>query len=91
MTKKGDVVTVEAVDNAWAERLSRNAAITTGGSVFMADYAMTGAQAKKASIPARRPIASKSAVPFARPTNKTSIRAGDSRFARCIRAVPRQA
>ena len=47
----GDVVTVEAVDNAWAERLSRNAAITTGGSVFMADYAMTGAQAKKASIP----------------------------------------
>ena len=49
--EKGDVVTVEAVDNAWAERLSRNAAITTGGSVFMADYAMTGAQAKKASIP----------------------------------------
>ncbi len=27
--EKGDVVTVEAVDNAWAERLSRNAAITT--------------------------------------------------------------
>lgn len=49
--EKGDVVCVQAVDNGWAERLSRNACITTGGSVFMADYAMTGADAKRASIP----------------------------------------
>ena len=49
--EKGDTVVIEAVDNEWAERLARNVAITTGGSVFMADYAMTGAQAKKTSIP----------------------------------------
>lgn len=49
--EKGDIVTLQAVNNEWAERLARNAAITTGGSVFMADYAMTGAQAKAASIP----------------------------------------
>ena len=49
--EKGDVVTLEAVSNEWAERLARNVAVTTGGSVFMADYAMTGAQAKATSIP----------------------------------------
>ena len=49
--EKGDVVTIDAVDNAWAERLARNVAITTGGSVFMADYAMTGAQCKMSAIP----------------------------------------
>ena len=49
--EKGNAVTVDAMDNAWAERLARNACITTGGSVFMADYAMTGADAKRASIP----------------------------------------
>lgn len=49
--EKGDVVTIDAVDNAWAERLARNVAITTGGSVFMADYAMTGADVKRCSIP----------------------------------------
>ena len=49
--EKGDVVTIEACDNRWAEMLSRSTAITTGGSVFMADYAQTGAQAKEASIP----------------------------------------
>ena len=49
--EKGDTVMVEAIDNAWAERLSRNVAITTGGSVFMADYAMSGADAKRTSIP----------------------------------------
>lgn len=49
--EKGDIVVLEAADNEWAERLARNVAVTTGGSVFMADYAMTGAQAKKTSIP----------------------------------------
>ena len=60
--EKGDTVVVEAVDNEWAERLARNVAITTGGSVFMADYAMTGAQAKKTSILERRRIAKSWAV-----------------------------
>lgn len=48
--EKGDVVTVEAVDNAWAERLSRNAAITTAAACSWPTTA-DGAQAKKASIP----------------------------------------
>jgi hypothetical protein len=48
--EKGNLLTLETIDNAWTERLARAATVQMGGSALMAIYPMTGAQLKEACV-----------------------------------------
>jgi DUF917 family protein len=48
---KGNAVVVDAVDNAWTERLARSATIDMGAISYIALYPQTGAQLKESMIP----------------------------------------
>jgi hypothetical protein len=47
---QGNLVTIEPVSEAWAERLARTAAVSFGGSALEVDYVMTAEQAAGALI-----------------------------------------
>ncbi len=49
--EKGNSLVINAVDNLWAERLARTAAVTMGCSACYAMYPLSGAQARGAYIP----------------------------------------
>lgn len=50
--EKGNVSLITTINNRWTERLARAITVEMGGSTMVAMYAMTGAEAKRASIPA---------------------------------------
>jgi DUF917 family protein len=47
---KGNVTTLDAVDNRWAERLARSHTIDMGCAALVAQYALTGAQLRQCSV-----------------------------------------
>lgn len=47
---KGNSLVLDAVSNAWTERLARSATVEMGGSALLAFYSMSGAVAKKAIV-----------------------------------------
>ncbi|MEV0662609.1 DUF917 domain-containing protein [Actinomadura luteofluorescens] len=47
---QGNVTTVRPVDGLWSERISRAVCVASGASALMADYVLTGAQARGAVI-----------------------------------------
>jgi uncharacterized protein len=48
--ERGNVVVFEAADGAWLERMERAIAVTFGGQGSSADYLMTAAQARTATV-----------------------------------------
>ncbi|MDF2705008.1 MAG: hypothetical protein K0R62_660 [Nonomuraea muscovyensis] len=49
--EKGNTVSLETIDNPWAERLARSATVDMGCSASIALYPMTGPQARRALVP----------------------------------------
>lgn len=47
----GDCAVIEASDNEMMEWLSRGVAIRMGGAAYIAEYAMTGTEVKRTSVP----------------------------------------
>ncbi|GAB2830306.1 DUF917 domain-containing protein [Actinocorallia aurea] len=47
---QGNVVTVRPVDGLWSEKIARAVCVACGASALMADYVLTGAQARGAVI-----------------------------------------
>jgi hypothetical protein len=48
--EKGNHLIIEAIDNAWTERLARTATVAVGGAAIIALYPMTTQQAKTATV-----------------------------------------
>lgn len=48
--EKGNVVSIDSIDNRWTERLSRTATAEMGGSAFVATYSVTGVQLKAHAV-----------------------------------------
>lgn len=48
---KGNMVTIDAVDNPWTERMARSITVDMGAAAFIALYPQTGEQVKRAMIP----------------------------------------
>jgi len=48
---KGNTVTLDAVDNHWAERIARSVTVDMGASAFIALFAQSGSQVKQSMIP----------------------------------------
>jgi DUF917 family protein len=49
--EKGNRGVLDTIDNRWAERLARSAAIDMGCSAMTSQYAMSGAQARESLVP----------------------------------------
>ncbi len=48
--EKGNHLIIEAIDNAWTERLARTATVAVGGAAIIALYPMTTKEAKRAMV-----------------------------------------
>jgi DUF917 family protein len=57
--EKGNVLTVTACDNHWAERLARSATGAMGGSAVIAAYPLSAAEARAAAVPGSLSLAAR--------------------------------
>ena len=72
--ERDDLVVVRTDDNLTMERYARAVTVQMGGAALIAEYAMDGATARAASIPARCRSASGSAAACARRAPRTRTR-----------------
>ena len=67
--EKGNTVTIEPADGHWSEKIARSITISMGGSSIVADYGVTGTQAKKSVIPGTLTLAQKIGEILKQPRN----------------------
>ncbi len=48
--EKGNTMSLHTINNKWTEKIARAVTVVMGGSAILADYAVTGAELKKAGV-----------------------------------------